>query len=487
MTTYKELHGGLGRAINYRPTRYRVTEILKDYLPCLSVDGQEYRLHDVAMNGISFKDSPDTEFSIGTRLQIELMLGRQAVFKGQGEVVRVELSPKSARIGVSLPSDFIDVPGLLDRHEGIALADALSGGADQARAAVPKPYRQVIERAVHFVQHTRDVLDRNEARIRSRGGPEDKVTELAEDASRALYDVWIEIGRQAADAIQPFRDDVKTMLAARRYTKLVLSSLLMSAPGIRRAVDKPLGYPGDYETMNFIYRNGLEGGSAFAKVFHKYGTDEPLAAGARTRKEFIKGTMREEHQRVLSERGQDAEFRVTGLGCGPALEVEEYIRERKAWPGSAQWALVDQEEAALSIAYAGAYRALTQSGCAGAVRCFYLSFQQMIAEPTILSDSGPQDMIYAAGFFDYLPQKIAQALVYSLVERLAPGGTLLVGNAIGPNRHFWFCEFILDWTLIYRTKEEMEDLGKYVRDQVDQEIFADSLGVYHLLQLRKKK
>jgi SAM-dependent methyltransferase len=351
--------------------------------------------------------------------------------------------------------------------------------------AVPPEYREVVERAVLFVQHTRDVLDRNEARLRSRGLPEQRVLELAGDAARSLQPTWTSISRAAARALAPHQHDRRTTDACHRYTRLVLTSLLMDAPGIRRAVEKPLGYPGDYETMNYIYRDELEGGSAFAKVFHKFGVDEPLAAGARTRKELIKGVMREEHLRVLASRGPEATFDVLGLGCGPAVEVEEYIREWKAWAGSVRWTLVDQEEAALSIAYAGAYRALTQTGCSGQVRCFYLSFQQMSQEPKLQSESGKQDLIYAAGFFDYLIRPIAQGLINHLVDRLAPDGVLLIGNAIGPNEHFWFAEHILDWPLIYRTQEDIEDLGRPVLDRCTMEIRKDSLGVYHVLVLRR--
>jgi SAM-dependent methyltransferase len=485
MKTYTELHGGLGRAINFRPTRYRVTELLRDHPPRLSVNGQDTQLHDVAMSGISFIVPPTTTFEIGDKLQIVLSIGADKAFEGAGEVVRVEKSPGRFRIGVSLPHDFIDVPGLLDRHESIALSEALSGGADALRGAVPAEYREVVERAVLFVQHTRDVLDRNEARLRSRGLPEQRVLELAGDAARSLQPTWTSISRAAARALAPHLHDRRTTDACRRYTRLVLTSLLTDAPGIQRAVEKPLGYPGDYETMNYIYRDELEGGSAFAKVFHKFGVDEPLAAGARTRKELIKGVMREEHLRALASRGPEATFDVLGLGCGPAVEVEEYIREWKAWAGSVRWTLVDQEEAALSIAYAGAYRALTQTNCSGQVRCFYLSFQHMIQEPKLLGATSNHDLIYAAGFFDYLPQKVARKLVSDLVDRLAPDGVLLIGNAIGPNDHFWFAEHILDWPLIYRTKEDMEDLAAPVADRATGEITKDSLGVYHVLVLRR--
>ena len=53
--SYEALMGSLGRSMFYRPERQRVRELLsRDARPKLLINGAEYPLFDVSMNGLSF-------------------------------------------------------------------------------------------------------------------------------------------------------------------------------------------------------------------------------------------------------------------------------------------------------------------------------------------------------------------------------------------------------------------------------------------------
>ena len=64
---------------------------------------------------------------------------------------------------------------------------------------------------------------------------------------------------------------------------------------------------------------------------------------------------------------------------------------------------------------------------------------------------------------DFEPVEHAKILVRRTAIRCAaagavtglPSGLLAIGNALAPNHWFWTTEFISDWTLLYRTREEM--------------------------------
>jgi uncharacterized protein (DUF2126 family) len=60
------------------------------------------------------------------------------------------------------------------------------------------------------------------------------------------------------------------------------------------------------------------------------------------------------------------------------------------------------------------------------------------------------------GLLDYLTDKRASGLVRRLYETLAPGGLLIIGNMNEtPGSCLWPGEFLLDWTLYYRSDAQM--------------------------------
>jgi SAM-dependent methyltransferase len=192
--------------------------------------------------------------------------------------------------------------------------------------------------------------------------------------------------------------------------------------------------------------------------------------------------MKAEHEAALA-RGN--EFRVTSLGCGPAREVVEFIENRGAWPGKVTWTLIDQEEETLSVAYRDGQRALLENHARGELSCLNLSFGQLLSDPAILSTAPQQDFVYSVGLFDYLRENRAQALVQTLYERLKPGGLLAIGNAIAPNLHFWALEFLVDWTLLYRTRSQMSKLAARLPSQAEVSVATEPGQAYFFLLVRR--
>lgn len=64
-------------------------------------------------------------------------------------------------------------------------------------------------------------------------------------------------------------------------------------------------------------------------------------------------------------------------------------------------------------------------------------------------------LIYSVGLFDYFGLKTGQRLVARMFDLLAPGGVLIVGNMRRGSDLVWPLEFIADWTLNYRTADEI--------------------------------
>jgi hypothetical protein len=103
-----------------------------------------------------------------------------------------------------------------------------------------------------------------------------------------------------------------------------------------------------------------------------------------------------------------------------------------------------------------------------------------------LREPGSQHFIFATGLFDYIREKRAQTLILSLYDLLADGGLLMIGNAIAPNEFFWATEFLVDWTLLFRTRDEVMNLAALLPESARVDICVEPSNAYCFLRVRKR-
>jgi SAM-dependent methyltransferase len=484
--SYESLMGALGRSVHFRPERQRVRELLSRHAhPKLLIDGAEYPLFDISMNGLSFLAPTTDGWAVERQLELALLLHGEEAYRGTARIARVEPGPRGVLIGIGLTGGFLDLHALRGRDDEKNLQFELARGHERTVAQIPAGYREVVSRIVHFFQYYRRSLDYHERRYRSEGADDTAIMQFVIRATDALREPWDELQREASRAAVKCLVDRDVLLAAKRYTEALLVPCMLDIPLNNRAYLKPLGYPGDYQVMLYYYADGYEGNTVFTRAMHKLHMEHPLAVGVRTRSDFIVGLIEREHRQMTADRGNAAEFRIVSLGCGPARETSDYIRRVKHWPGRMVWTLIDQEEKALSVAYRAAQTEVGAHGCACTLNLLNLSFVQMLSEGLPLRESGSQHFIYSTGLFDYVRESRAKTLLRGMYDLLAAGGFLTVGNAIAPNEHFWTPEFLGDWTILYRTKEEMRSLAALLPEDAQVEITVEPGGAYCFLTIRK--
>jgi hypothetical protein len=176
-------------------------------------------------------------------------------------------------------------------------------------------------------------------------------------------------------------------------------------------------------------------------------------------------------------------MRVASLACGLAHEVSEFVDGQWIDGPSVHWTLVDREEDALSVAYHQVFTTIATANVPASLRCVHASPDQLLQETTRLE--GEQDLCYAAGVFDSLNDAEATALLGVLWASVAPGGLLAVGNASKPNNHSWFGDYVLDWPLNFRSRDEMKALGESLGDAVEINVVDETSKAHHFLLLRK--
>ncbi|MGB9612851.1 MAG: hypothetical protein ACPL4K_01565, partial [Candidatus Margulisiibacteriota bacterium] len=107
------------------------------------------------------------------------------------------------------------------------------------------------------------------------------------------------------------------------YIQKELYRLLGLTPFNRYIYEKPLGYPGDYIMMNYLYEDGYVGTTTFEKLIHRYTCSTPMARANINRKDYFKRHIKE----ILI--SSDGNAKIASIACGPAREAIEIISEEE--------------------------------------------------------------------------------------------------------------------------------------------------------------
>jgi extracellular factor (EF) 3-hydroxypalmitic acid methyl ester biosynthesis protein len=231
--------------------------------------------------------------------------------------------------------------------------------------------------------------------------------------------------------------------------------LFLGSPFGHRTFHKPIGYAGDYEMMNMIYRNRPEGRSLYEKLIHLLLVSQWPAKSVRNRIAHLGENILNETARV-ARAGRNA--RILNVGCGPAREIQDFLRATQL-SNQADFMLIDFNEETLLHAGRNLVEAKREFARRTEIRTEQISVYELLKRTQRRSaDAEKFDLIYCAGLFDYLAPDTCRALLELWHNSLAPGGLMLVANMTDtkPFRHF--IEFILDWQLIYRNSQEILSL-----------------------------
>jgi hypothetical protein len=108
-----------------------------------------------------------------------------------------------------------------------------------------------------------------------------------------------------------------------------------------------------------------------------------------------------------------------------------------------------------------------------------------VKDQILLHEIANQDVVYSAGFLDYLPDPVASSLVAHLYSLLRVGGELLVGNAVEDREVKWVPDYVLDWHMIYRTEADMLRLCQSIQCSAPRRVLYDNSGAWQFLKLSR--
>lgn len=484
MKAYEQLRGASGARITFRPPRHAAQALFREAAPRIRIDGapELFRLQDVSISGMSMlaEYAREIDLSQGDSAQLELVQNGVAIFSGLGRVVRVDETAFGTRIAFGVDSQHIDIPGLVQQNFRALLTPFLNSVDSDSVRMVPAEYRRLCADVLNLLRGYKSVLVQG-AELASSSGDASELPALLDECETRILPQWRAFCREGNALGGPLFADKDALAATKRFTERVLMSEFMEGPIWRRSFEKPLGYPGDFQIMNYLYDWDWEGETPYGKLLHRLGLE--AARCVCTRMEIVKDTIAE---MALARRGQE-ETRVISLGCGSAREVQRYL-EAPAEDGSKiSFTLIDQEPKALEYAYNACHPYLIGDAAPASMQCLNLSFMQIVRDRQALAHLPKQHFIYTVGLIDYLSPKLSSALIAKLYEKLEPGGLLVVGNMSDSiSGCMWTTEFITDWRLIHRSEAEMRALA----DDLPTKMVwtkTDSTGDVYLLFIAKPK
>jgi len=266
------------------------------------------------------------------------------------------------------------------------------------------------------------------------------------------------------------------------YMRQHLHHLVLAAPFAHRTFEKPLGYAGDYEMVNMILRCGYEGNSLFTKIVHNWFVRQPPAAAHSNRIKYLTEHIELEADRVARAGGT---ARVFNFACGPAVEVQNFLRS--SFRENVELTLADFNGETLEYVSKVLDKIKNLSRPRTTVHIQKKTVYQLLKESHKLMDveKSQYDFVYCAGLFDYLPDHTCKQLMDIFYKFVAPGGLVVVTNVEPSNPLRHGMEHLLDWHLIYRKEPDLRALRPThaIDDYVS--VRADSTGVNLFMEVRK--
>jgi extracellular factor (EF) 3-hydroxypalmitic acid methyl ester biosynthesis protein len=254
---------------------------------------------------------------------------------------------------------------------------------------------------------------------------------------------------------------------------------------MHRAFEKPLGYAGDFEVVDMMFRDPFQGTSFFAKLLNSYALQLPPVMAHRNRIQYLETMLTRESLRVMT---QGRQVKVFNLGCGPAREVQQFMASNSL-SDHASFVLADFEERTLKHTervlqdLKQGHQRRTQ------VKTIKISVAQLLKEHERRGRHGQgekYDVVYCAGLFDYLTDAVCRQLMEVFYAMLTPGG-LLVATNVDTHAAINQMECFLDWHLFYRDPARMRDVAPSQASHDAVVVKGDPTGANVFVEVRKPR
>ena len=239
------------------------------------------------------------------------------------------------------------------------------------------------------------------------------------------------------------------------YHRTLVQPFFLQTQFTRRAFDRPLGYAGDYVTNEMLFENKSDGASPLARILSHYALNNGPARAHRGRMQWANHHL---WQRVHDNAGRP--IRILSFACGP----EHILREFVAQGGNCEITLCDHDGRALEYCRREFKKIMRKTGTEIPIHYVELSAYALLKNPAAIDllrqpvGEGHYDAILVLGLLDYLQDQAFTKFLDALATLLKPGGDILLTNVNRNNPWRSFMEYIGEWRVISRDRDEFRDL-----------------------------
>ncbi len=295
------------------------------------------------------------------------------------------------------------------------------------------------------------------------------IDDLGEQIDEKLMVVMEDLEKKAGEV------DPEVASTHKAYVRRLTHPFLMKSPFCYRTFVKPLGYAGDYEMVNMILKNGYNGANLFAKLLDHTFLKLPAAEAHRNRIKYLVKLLLREGEKAARE---GRRLKVLNLGCGPAMEIQHVLDDDCA--EFIDFDLLDFSQETIDYTESVLRKRLRQ-GSKCNINFILKSVHQLLKEASRSRIDRKYDIIYCAGLFDYLSQKVCAKLVSMFCDMVHKEGIVVVTNVAKNNPTINLMEYLVEWNLIYRDDNDMKDLTP--KGNIASEVVHDETGVNLFLEL----
>jgi len=411
---------------------------------------------------------------------LKILRGERTIYSGRAVVSNLVTTGLMIIVSATLVDPWSDLSNLCPGPE---LRNEVQGFVDDWNAAnkqLMPAYQASVSNVRNFLEELSRWLDHGEivAGVAAPGASPELVREFTEDVDSTVAPKLDELFGAFEEAARKVPEDEVAIHKA--FARREIHPLTMCAPFIHRTYTKPLGFAGDYEMVRMILRDPMEGQNSYAKVVNSVLLRSGTAEAHRNRivrlTEFLEGEARR-----VNALGRP--FSVINIGCGPAADVERFLKT--SWlSDQTKFHLLDFNRETLDFAQEQITHVIRERSRKTKVKFVHRSVHELLkqasARKTVPEKSF--DMVYCAGLFDYLNNRICSRLLKLFYSWTLPGGLVVVTNVHPKHPVKGFLEHLQEWYLVLRNEKQMLALEPSLGAQ---KATTEDTGVNVFLEIRK--
>ena len=214
---------------------------------------------------------------------VRIRRGDRNVYTGRAVVTNLVNTGIMVMVSASLVDPWSDVndivPGPQLQREVAGFVDNWSAANRQLR----RSYQSCVSDARNFLEELNRWVDHSETilAVRDQASSSDLLLEFVQDVDSQVTSTLNELFERFEEEARAV--PAEDLIIHKAFARRELHPLMLCAPFMHRAFNKPLGYAGDYLMVDMILRSPYEGPTSYAKIVNTVALRTDTAEAHRNR------------------------------------------------------------------------------------------------------------------------------------------------------------------------------------------------------------